>query len=118
MTWATRAVAGLFVLVVLFVGAFGIAMVAIGPAPAPPDTTMTGSRPAADNWHSHTSLLEGIPVAVALGSDFVRAWVGLAGVSWLAATEGVAAVAWLGLTGTLVLRRARRRRSAAVAIPV
>lgn len=111
--------AGLCVLVALLVGAFGLATVAIGPTPAPPDTTVTGtSRPAADNWRSHTSLLEGVPVAVMLGADFVRAWLGLAGLTWLEAAAGVGGVAALGVTGALVGRRARRRRLAAAAVPV
>jgi hypothetical protein len=106
MRLATRAVAALLVIGLLLAGALVIAELAIGPPdPAPVTATSATSRTGAENWKTHSSLFEGIPVAISLGADFVRAWLGMTGIGWLVAAGAVAVFALVIYLFRRLLRR-------------
>jgi hypothetical protein len=108
MRIATRVTVALLVLGVLLVGALLLATAAIGPGDRRQPVANGGvSRPAADNWRTHNTLLDGMPVAVLLLADFVAAWIGMIGAPSLAvsATVGVLAI------DAYLLRRFLRRHA-------
>jgi hypothetical protein len=103
----TRAVVALLVLGFIVVGALLVAQAAIGPTPTPPSAGTAGvSRPPDQNWKTHSSLLEGVPVGLSLGGDFLRAWIDMAGTGRLVAA-GVGLVVLVLLA--YLLRRLLRR---------
>jgi hypothetical protein len=115
MRLATRAILALVVLGFLMVGALLLASAAIGPQDSPPAATSTGgaSRPAAENWRTNNSLLDGIPVALGLIGDFAWAWIGMTGLRWYHLFTLVALVAFV----VRMLRR-RSRRHVSDPLPV
>ncbi len=108
MRLLTRALVALLAFGVVVLGALVIAEAAIGPPPPQPTTDTSGtSRPPGENWRTHTGLLDGIPVGIALGFDFVSAWIGMSGLGWLFAAAGVAILA----LGIYLIRRLLRRHA-------
>jgi hypothetical protein len=104
----TRALVALLAFGILVLGAFLLADAAIGPPLPQPTTDTSGtSRPAGENWRTHTGLLEGIPVGIALAADFVSAWIGMSGLAWLFAAGAVATLAIV----IYLLRRLLRRHA-------
>jgi hypothetical protein len=113
---ASRLLLGFILVMTLVVAAFGLAELAIGPAPKAPVSTMSGrSRPAGQNWRTHTGLVEGISVAGVLGFDFARAWFSLTSWTWRAAAGSVATGT---LVGGLLARRWLTSRRTPLAVPV
>jgi len=108
MRLLTRAIVALLAFGILVLGALLLAGAAIGPPLPQPTTDTSGtSRPAAENWRTHTGLLEGIPVGIALAGDFISAWIGMSGIGWLVAAGAVAVLAVI----VYLLRRLLRRHA-------
>jgi hypothetical protein len=107
MRLATRVTMALVVLGFLLIGALLLATAAVGPgARNGTAANPSASRSAADNWRTHNSVGEGIPVALLLIGDFATAWIGMIGLPPLPMT---ATVVVLLVNAVLVQRFVRRR---------